>query len=414
MFNDRPSTSEFVKVGEAARILGVNRRTVYRRIWNGDLPARKVGGLYYIRRADLETMLSPAAPVEHHEETDRTPETEIPLKCGSCFRIIESDTQVAEVCAAEGCDAILCTACWEAGERYCARHRPDDEARWQDALRRYRAGEIPVLVRSRDARLQENNFLERIRTRITQVSTLLHPFTGEPLTVDDWEAHFRQGDERAQVMRLLNRLVLDAETTDRLPLDAWMEWTLPAGRRKGDLPLCIRVQVRSRIPEMLRAGFDTRPLGGEDLTDTLSRMTRQAEMENLPTIALLASLTGWDETARRMIVGDAPGTAFAHRLLLIYLFDFQSRELLYNPHDDRLRGYAELFTPLLPSEEVREAMRIIETEMARRDTLTISRALETLPFTEQSIRKAFEALAAGGEYTLLEVPDLGTALVTAA
>lgn len=50
---------ELLKIADAARLLGVNRRTIYRRIWNGELPASKVGGLYFIRRTDLEDLLTP-------------------------------------------------------------------------------------------------------------------------------------------------------------------------------------------------------------------------------------------------------------------------------------------------------------------------------------------------------------------
>ena len=83
--------SEYMKIGEAAQFLGVARRTVYRRIWSGDLAASKVGGLYYIRRADLEAMLDSgrkkASPQEEHRPQPA-------LKCGACFRLLESDAQI--------------------------------------------------------------------------------------------------------------------------------------------------------------------------------------------------------------------------------------------------------------------------------------------------------------------------------
>ncbi len=401
-------TSEYLKVGDAARFLGVNRRTIYRRIQRGELPASKVGGLYYIRRADLEALLTPG----RLPDTGPLANAGNALKCGLCFRLLESDTQIAEVCAQEGCDALICTACWNAGERYCARHQPDSEEKWQRALRQYQAGEIPVLVRDRSARLQEINFLGRIRARVTRMSTLIHPLTETVLTIQDWAPYFEQGDERAQVMRILNKMVLDAETTARTPPNAWMQWTLPPAK-KDDAPLRILVRVRSRLPEMLRDGFDTRPLGEADLSVLLVNLAQEAQETGTPTIALLASTTGWDAPARRVILGEAPGTAFAPGLLLPYLFDLPEGKLIFNPQDDRLRGYAELFTPLSPSEELQEVYRAIEKEMLTYDTLTLQRAAETLPFSRDLLRQTFEKLAESGEYALVTLPDLGLALVAA-
>ena len=46
-------TDKLFRIKEVAELLGVSTRTVYRRIWSNELPAVKIGGLYYIRQADL-------------------------------------------------------------------------------------------------------------------------------------------------------------------------------------------------------------------------------------------------------------------------------------------------------------------------------------------------------------------------
>lgn len=414
MDNDKKGTSEYMKVGEAARFLGVNRRTVYRRIWNGDLPASKVGGLYYIRRADLEAMLTPTkfAGVAKTQDEAAPQEADTTLKCGSCFRLLESDAQIADLCTQEGCESLICATCWEADERYCTNHQLDSEAKWQQVLQRHQAGELPVLVRDRNARLQEINFLNRIQARVEQMSTLIHPLSNQVLTINsNWDEYFEQGDDRAQVMRLLGRMMLDAETTTRLPLNAWLQWTIPPAKHQPDSALRIHVQVLSHQLEILRDGFDTQPFGEDELTPYLLKITQEAQESHTPVLVVLAATTGWDDTARRVILGDVPGTAFAHRQLLIYLFDLQSRELIYNPRDDRLRGYAELFAPLLPSEELKEVSTAIEKEMLNYDSLTLQHAIEILPFARQIIQQAFEKLAASREYVLTDIPELGPAII---
>ncbi|HPL82192.1 MAG TPA: helix-turn-helix domain-containing protein, partial [Anaerolineaceae bacterium] len=69
--------SKLLRIKEVADLLGVNVRTVYRRIWDGKLPASKVGGLYYIRESDLQALLQ--------LDSDEN-EKKAGLKCDSCLR----------------------------------------------------------------------------------------------------------------------------------------------------------------------------------------------------------------------------------------------------------------------------------------------------------------------------------------
>ncbi len=50
----RPAAPEFIRVSEAARVLDVNRNTLYRGIEAGLIPAVKVGRVYRIPSAWLE------------------------------------------------------------------------------------------------------------------------------------------------------------------------------------------------------------------------------------------------------------------------------------------------------------------------------------------------------------------------
>jgi len=51
---EKPSAPEFIRVSEAARVLDVNRNTLYRGIDAGLIPAVKVGRVYRIPSAWLE------------------------------------------------------------------------------------------------------------------------------------------------------------------------------------------------------------------------------------------------------------------------------------------------------------------------------------------------------------------------
>jgi excisionase family DNA binding protein len=406
---EEPRISDLLKIPEAARYLDVTRRWIYRRIWSGDLPASKVGGLYFIHKQDIDALveqgkISPVAKA--------APEAQEPvLKCGYCFRLLESDTLIGDVCQSENCEQLICSQCLADSIHFCVEHLPDKVHLWETALVGFRQGRYPLLVKASQARLREVNFVQRFQTRLSSIGTLRHPMTDEMLMVTDWEACLEEGDERAELMRLMNKVVLEAEWISQVPLNAWARYRLPIAKKQKGAPVGLLAHALSRSPEMLQKGFDTHPLGAEDLTGRLLAIGREAQSSQTITLALLASTTGWDTSARELVQGEATGTAFAHRWLMVYLYDMESREMLYNRLDSRLRGFAEVFIPLLPAEEIEEIIRLIEREMGIYDSLTMQHASQAFPFSEKIILKAFEQLAVSGRYALTELPDLGPAII---
>jgi len=99
------------------------------------------------------------------------------LKCASCLRLLKSDSQIAGLCVADGCEELICKSCWQEGERFCARHAPGRDEKWAQAVQNLQTGEYTLLVKGSAARLQEVNFLNRIEERVTRVDTLTHPIT---------------------------------------------------------------------------------------------------------------------------------------------------------------------------------------------------------------------------------------------
>jgi excisionase family DNA binding protein len=406
---DDKTGSDILKIDDAARYLGVTRRWIYRRIWAGDLPASKVGGLYFIRREDMENLLKQGNLAGVSRPEPKTPEPL--LKCGYCFRLMDSDAMIGEVCAAEGCETLLCSICISEGRQYCINHVPDRAQLWESAVEDLRRGKIPVLVKASQARLREVNFLQRLQTRLVSIGTLIHPLSGEVLTVTDWQALLEEGDERVDVMRLMNKAVLENEWLARLPVNAHSRYLIPpTGRQKGG-PVVILAQAFSHMKTMIQKGFDTGSMDAEDLTGLLLRLGEEAQRSQTVTLAVLGATSGWDEPARRLVTGEGGGLAFSHHWLLVYLNDMEKPEIIYNRLDNRLRSYADLFTPLLVGEETEEVARAVVREMGTYDSFTVRQALQVMPYSKKSIESAFEKLAASGQYALTEVPGLGLAIV---
>lgn len=407
--NEEKSGSEILKIEEAARYLGVTRRWVYRRIWSGDLPASKVGGLYFIRRQELESLLDQGRLAGSAQETGAS-SAQI-LKCGYCFRLLETDALVGDVCEAEDCEELVCSQCWQAGDHYCVQHVPDREGLWQAALGGFRAGEFPLLVKANQARLREVNFLQRLQTCLSVINTLRHPLSDELLTIQNWDALLEESDERSEIMRLMNKLVLGADWTSQTPLNASVRYQIEAANKQKTFPVAVQAQVFSHSKAMLQMGYDTQPFGANELTSLLLKFGEQAQKEQVFTLIMLASTTGWDDEARSIVRGEKAGSAFSHRWMLVYLNDLEKRELIYNHSDSRTRGYADLFTSILPGEDVEEVVGAIEKEMGIYESMTLQHAIQVLPYSQNSIGKAFSQMAASGRFALTEVDGIGQVIV---
>jgi hypothetical protein len=154
----------------------------------------------------------------------------------------------------------------------------------------------------------------------------------------------------------------------------------------------------------------------EELMKILVKLSEEESTDNSFQLIVLASTTGWDSDARAVILGDpkrGDGSAFVHPGILIYLFDLESNQLIFNNNDDRLKQYVELFTPLLVTEETNHIIPEIEKLLASRghESLALSDAVKSLPYSERLLRQTFEKMQASGRYKIIEIPDLGGSVI---
>jgi len=401
--------SEYMKIAEAARFLGVTQRWVYRRVLSGELPASKVGGLYFINRKDLQSLLDAGRVIPEGGETSDEGSVLPRLKCGFCYRLLKDESEIAGVCENDGCGEIICQKCWELNIHTCARHSPSREQRLQKAEEQKKDGSLSFLIKANSARLAEITFLNRIHSHLSGFSTLIHPVSGEAVNITSWEEILETGDERTELMHLLGKVVLDSSTTTQLPLNAWHHYKTKTKNKKTN-PLEIYVQSFSRMERMVRDGFDTQPLSADALMECIERFIEVPAKTGNFHLALFASTTGWEDAARDIVTG-GQGYAFSHRLALLYLFDMEKNELIYNLKDDRARRYAELFRPVLAFEELSEVIQAIQKYMGAHESLTLDEAQRSIPFTPEKIQNAFAKMAETGEFVVTDIKGLGSTLV---
>jgi len=395
-------TDKLFRIKEVAELLGVSTRTVYRRIWSNELPAVKIGGLYYIRQADLDetiqqspTQINPIAPKI--------------VKCGSCLKILRNPEQNAQRCSAAGCLELICGDCLAKGRTKCRSHQSLADL---ITLRQQPDQDGPVRVRASQARLREINYLNRLRTRMRRIESLAHPRSGKLLTIPDWEAILKTGDERAVVLRLKGKILLDSRESGEQPLNAWLQYLYKPAKGEQTEPLIIEIRVLNRLDVMVAAGVDTYPLDEQDLEQALIHASEAMQTDDTFKLLLLASTTGWTVAAKEIVTGSTNQSSFSNGDLLVYLFDMLSNSLVYPLKDIRSVQYAELFNPALLTEEALDAELEIENLMLEKghSSLTLLNAAKELPFSELVLLETFKRMAAKGNYRLVEMEDIGLAI----
>lgn len=393
------------RIKEVAELLGVSTRTVYRRIWANELPAVKIGGLYYIRQADLDKTITQETPGIPKLESVSTKI----IKCGSCLKILRNPKQIAQRCMSAGCLEVICTDCASRGKEKCRTHQSLTE---MISLRQQPDEEGPVRVRASQARLREINYLNRLRSRIRQVESLAHPRSGKLLSIPNWEEILKVGDERATLLRLKGKVLLDTRETSEQPLNSWLQYLYKLAGSEPTEPLIVEIRVLSRLDVMVTIGVDTYPLDERDLEQALIQASDSMPNDGSFKLLVIASPTGWTQSAREIVTGSADQSSFSHEDLLIYLYDMQSNDLIYPLKDIRSAQYAELFNPALLSEEALDAELEIENLMLEKghSSLTLLNAAKELPFSELVLMETFRRMAAKGNYRLVEMEDIGLAI----
>lgn len=408
----------FLSIQDAADYLGVDYKTVYRLVRAGKLPAGKFGGMYRIRRDDLEAYFqAQVAQTAGRSQETHMQQPETSRKCGSCFRLIRSPQEIAGTCSFPGCQEPICSACWQAGLRHCAAHRPSEADRLAQAQAALERGEIARLVTAVAARQMEQAWVVRFDERVRNIGSLYHPGTGEVLRIDDWSPFHQADDETLRLMQMLNVGFLDRASQATMPHNELSRYLIRADALGWDKPrrgLLIEARVTGHLAGFVEAGFDTRPADLEELLLLLADQEKLAAESEATLISGLASPTGWDEAAAAHII-DERGRAYRHPAVLPCLVDLETGAVVWNRMDERLSkfGYAELFKVSLDHEEAAALAPQIEAVLAGREGLPVAELARLLSRPEPLVLRACQGLAGAGHYRLIE-DDRGAPVIARA
>lgn len=413
--------AQYLSIKDVAEWLSVDYKTIYRLIRQQELPAAKIGGVYRIRKEDVESYVERqwrGTPVGDDAVTGppskHAARKSAAQKCAVCHRLLRDESDVGGICASKDCEASICVTCWKAdGRQYCALHQPSREALLREAqLRARETGPEARLITAPEARRREQAYIVRFDTKVRRITKLWHPARQQVIAPPrPWEQLHRASDEVEALMALLQTGFLDQTLERELPLNIASRYTLPGGGAQQP-GLILEAQALSPLAALVQQGFAAEPLGLEALMPILERCAQLAEAQSAVYLIGVAATVGWSAEAVAAIAAGETGRTFYHPLVLPCLVDLERLALTFDARDTRITSLAPLFAPRLPEEELERAIEVIERELRASHGVSAADVLAEAPDLEPAlIRRAFARLVEQGAHRLEVFPDLGEVIV---
>jgi excisionase family DNA binding protein len=390
---------EFLSIKEVAEYLGVDYKTIYRLVQQAEIPAGKVGGVYRIRRNEVEAYFERQQQALAQEAARAQVVAQAPpLKCGRCLRLVTSH-EVAGTCGAPDCDQPLCPTCWQDDpDHRCRNHIVSREALLRRAEAQLAQAEIPLLLKSDEARRRQVLYLGRVEAKLRERPEIPHPLSGRTVRISDWTAIETRTAELDRLREVVASDLSEAEI-GRLPTNPQYAYRLASD-------LVLRVVVHSDLIAHLKLGFVAQPSNQRELFDLLERAIGRAEREDSFTVLGLAATAGWDAEALAHVQGQDSGPRpFYHRLVAPVLVDLATEQVIRNATDARLDQLAPVFSPEMTVDVVQEVMAKVEALLVSpvRTGVTVSEVVEQEGAPAAAVAAAFDRLAASGRYLVEEM-----------
>jgi len=380
---------EFLSIDEVANYFGVDYKTIYRLVKQAEIPAGKVGGVYRIRRQDIEAYYERQLKTQTEQSAEDTH-----VKCGRCLRLV-APYEIAGTCGVPGCDEPICRTCWEDDPNHrCRAHILSREARLRQAQAQHARGEIPLLLTSVEAHRRQLLYLGRVEAKLREQTSIVHPRTSRPVRVADWDAIETRSQDLERVREAMGSYLDEAESGP-LPTNPRYLYQLADD-------LLLELTIYSDLAAHVKQGFVTQPTSETQLLDMLTDAIGRAEASNSLIVLDLGATAGWDDDAVALIEGDrSRQRPFYHRLVAPILADLAEDRLFYNHSDGRLDWMASLLSPEMSIDVVQKLMGAIEEQFSQgRTGLPESEVRDWGWASETEVETAFERLAATNKYVL--------------
>ena len=348
----------FYSIQEAAEILKVDYKVVYRLVKEGRIPSQRVGWQFRLSQDDLNAYL----------KAER-------LKQHAVAETMRSATVVADG-VARPVDAPVAPAVNTNGK--------------------ITSSTPPGEVTRMRARQMEVNFINRFSERVAQVDVLRHPTTRELMRIDDWKAIEEIVEDREALMQALNTSYLDRRTLATTPRNSIVRYTLP-----GKPELVIEGRVIAHLETLCRGEVDTTPASLEDLLIEIDAYEARHRTTRAIYVVGLASPNGWEESARSYINGG--GDRYRNAGVKFVLIDLSTGAIWYDESDPVISGFAGLFQMSTSDDSIDDLAEQLRAAMEGRTGLMLSEHAQTLGVSEELLVEAARKLESEGPFRV--IPD---------
>lgn len=397
----------FLKIEEVAELLAMDYKTVYRLVLGGLLPAVKIGAVYRIQQEDLDRFIESQRLLVGGEGGGASVATAASCaRCGLAFRV---PSLVAGKCQEPGCDAPLCTNCWdEEADRFCSDHaRPERVKTIERARELYRRGESPIFLEADAARQQELTFISRFDQAVRRLSGVTSPWEGNWVPVKSWVALSRE--EPALLPAEGVMVVRYGRGRRPLPRNMTSFYYVSPGAGKKT-SFAIGAAFFSHLAAYLNQSFDTAPATRGELLDIVDHALALVRSRDTRFVIGLASPTGWEPEAGEFVLGSATVSGFIHADLVLVLVDLYRKALKFNPADLRIGPLADLFLGELEEETLQRIVSAIRQALLLRESLSLAEAVKIAQAPEGVVLKALARLQAEGGYVVEWLKGLGNVI----
>lgn len=280
----------------------------------------------------------------------------------------------------------------------------------RDALTR---GELPDRettdepVLASEARIAEFDYSSRFESTVHDIPHVTLP-NGDSFDADDqyWRDHHRRTDER-QRMRTLLENHTDSDRTDvaklidQYPQNRHSKFVVERSGRWSLLTsqaLTIELRMCAHLGRFARYGADDQPATQSDLLAVINDVVRGAEKKDTPTLAGIASPTGWTAAVERTVKqGEGIGANFSRQVSIV-LVDLQERTIVYNDADTVITSNIEIFEFPTVSEKAQACAETILNQFIHDNSTYVSvpAVVEGTEYREYVVALAFERLEKRG------------------
>jgi len=359
----------FYSIQEAAEILKVDYKVVYRLVKEGRIPSQRVGWQFRISQDDMNGYL----------KAERLKQN-----------VVAETMRSASAAAGTGVGA---------GNAAPPRVDYAPPANGAAAAGEEKGGAPAAKGVSRmRVRQMEMNFVNRFSEKVAQVDVLRHPLTRELVRVEDWKAIETLEEDREALMQALNTAFLDRRTLAVTPRNTVVRYTLP-----GKAGLVLEGKLLAHLETLCRAGADDAPATLEDLLVEIDAYEARQRATRGVFIVGLASPTGWEQAALSYIGNPGRGDGYRNANVKFLLIDLLTGAVCYDEADAVAPGYAGLFAMATDQENVDTLTEQLRTAMEGRTGLMLSEYGQELGVSEELLLEAARRLESEGPFRV--IPD---------